>query len=81
VPVSQREANTFLWPLRPASAGPAPGFVTAAAARGSERFTQRQVSRVRPGDYTKADHLETVATWMHATGVAAYDPGAHAQRT
>jgi hypothetical protein len=48
---------------------------------GSERFTQRQVSRVRPGDYTRADHLETVATWMHATGAAAYDPDAHAQRT
>jgi hypothetical protein len=46
---------------------------------GSERFVQRQVSRVRPGDYTRADHLEAVATWMHATGAAAYDPGAHAR--
>jgi hypothetical protein len=46
---------------------------------GTERFVQRHVSKVRPADYTRADHLETVATWMHATGAAAYDPDAHAQ--
>jgi hypothetical protein len=70
-------------------APPVPGHLarklagkTAAQVReelGSERFVQRQVSRVRPGDYTRADHLEAVATWMHATGAAAYDPGAHSR--
>lgn len=74
---------------RPAAGTPAPpaGLARQMAGKapvqvrdeaGKERFYQRQRSRTRPTDYTRADHLEAILTWMHATGAAAYDPAAHA---
>lgn len=45
---------------------------------GNEVFLQRQVGKTRPTDYSRADMLERILTWMHATGAASYDPAAHA---
>ncbi|MGZ0153704.1 hypothetical protein ACXJJ3_42010 (plasmid) [Kribbella sp. WER1] len=41
---------------------------------GKENFVQRQHSRVDPGsNYTRADHLVRVLTWMHAANAERYD--------
>jgi hypothetical protein len=45
---------------------------------GQEMFYQRQRSKTRPTDYGRAEALERILTWMHATGAASYDPAAHA---
>jgi hypothetical protein len=45
---------------------------------GGEMFLQRQRGRTRPENYDRAEALERMLTWMHATGAATYDPAAHA---
>lgn len=45
---------------------------------GNETFTNRQVERVRPADYSTVDGLRRVLQWMHFTGAQTYDPAAHA---
>ena len=45
---------------------------------GEEMFYQRQRGKTRPTDYGRAEALERILTWMHATGAATYDPAAHA---
>ncbi|RAS59406.1 hypothetical protein C8D87_11418 [Lentzea atacamensis] len=60
----------------------APRFTGRSAAQlrtelGEEAFLQRQISRARPGDYSRHDLLERMLTWMHATGATEYDAAAH----
>ncbi|SFW12902.1 hypothetical protein [Amycolatopsis australiensis] len=45
---------------------------------GEEMFLQRQRSRVRPGVYDRAEQLEAMLTWMHATGANTYSATRHA---
>jgi hypothetical protein len=45
---------------------------------GQEMFYQRQRGKTRPTSYDRAEALERILTWMHATGAATYDPAAHA---
>jgi len=44
---------------------------------GQEMFYQRQVGKTRPTDYGRAEALERILTWIHATAAASYDPSAH----
>lgn len=44
---------------------------------GKESFAQRQMSKTRGGDYTRAEMLERMILWMHASGAATYDARQH----
>jgi hypothetical protein len=43
-----------------------------------EMFVERQRSRVRPGVYDRAEQLDAMLTWTHATGANAYSAERHA---
>jgi hypothetical protein len=44
---------------------------------GNERFTNRQIEKTTLANHRKADVLEAMLAWMHATGADTYDPDRH----
>lgn len=44
---------------------------------GKERFTNRQIEKTTLANHRKADVLESMLAWMHATGAQTYDPARH----
>lgn len=46
---------------------------------GHETFLQRHRSKTRPGDYTRADALDRILTWMHTQNRETYQPEVHAR--